>query len=495
MNLLDVVAILVMEDGQLWGDAATDAQISDMRAFAEEPRPYHFATRARGYSKTRDLAGLCLGKMVTDPAALIDWLAADKEQGQLAIQSIVGFLQRTPALASQFTVTANKVVHVSGSRLEVLAADAASAFGRRTSLMVLDEFANWPDTESTRTLYWAMRSTLPKIEGSRLVIITNSGSPSHFAYNELEHARTNPLWRVSEIPGPPPWMDPIRLEEQRASLPAAIYEQLWENRWVESLGDFLDPAVLDAAFTLPGPVLRAAEGYHHSYHAALDVGIVKDASVLTIGHREGERTLLDYQVVWQGSRAHPVDLAQVGAETYELLRAFDDARLIFDPYQALELAQRLDARGIVTSEFHFSTQSKMRLASALLAAFNTGAISLYEAPGLHAELAKLRVVDAGSGMWSFDHRPGEHDDRSVSLAMMLLAATTADPPGTVETIFYAQDPTLSPVIRRGDFRLAGKRYLDETDETDGWGEPIRQPPPGWTSVQHNPMLRGARPND
>jgi hypothetical protein len=288
-------------------------------------------------------------------------------------------------------------------------------------------------------------------------------------------------------------MDPVRLEEQRASLPAAIYTQLWDNEWVEATGDFLDPAVLSAAFTLPGPVFRAAEGWSHTYVAALDVGIVKDATVLTIGHREGDRTLLDYQMVWQGSHQRAVDLARVGEECFELLRAFGGARLTFDPWQSKELAQRLTARGIVTEEFHFSTQSKMRLASTLLAAFNTGAISLYDAPGLRAELSKLRVVDAGSGMWSFDHRPGEHDDRSISLAMMLLAATTADRPGDVETIFYAEDPILSPVIRRGEFRLVGKRYLDETDETDGWGEPIRQPPPGWTSGQHNPMLRGARP--
>ena len=491
MNLLDVVAVLVQEDGRRWGDAATDAQISDMRAFAEDPRPYHFATRARGYSKTRDLAGLCLGMMVVDPAALIDWLAADKEQGQLAIQSIIGFLQRTPGLAEQFTVTVNKVIHTSGSRLEVLAADAASAFGRRTSLMVLDELGNWPDTESTRRLYHAMRSTLPKIEGSRLVIITNSGSPSHFAYAELEHARTSELWRVSEIAGPPPWMDPARLEEQRASLPAAIYTQLWENRWVEAVGDFLDPAVLDAAFTLPGPVFHAAEGYFHTYVAALDVGIVKDATVLTIGHREGDRTLLDYQMVWQGSQQRPVDLARVGEECFELLRAFGGARLTFDPWQSKELAQRLTARGIDTEEFHFSTQSKMRLASTLLAAFNTGAIGLYEAPGLHAELAKLRVVDAGSGMWSFDHRPGEHDDRSVSLAMMLLAASTAPGAGTVETVVYARDAYIDPVIRRDDMFLTGERYLDETGERDAYGEPIRRPPARWTAVEPNPNLKGA----
>ena len=482
MRALDVVAELVVENGQRWLDAATPAQIADMRAFLEHPRPLHFATRARGYAKTQDVAGLCLGEILTNPAALIDWLAADKDQGQLCVQSILGFVQRTPGLASQVQITANRVLAIGGGRLEVLAADAASAFGRRTSLLILDEFANWPDTESTRRLYYAMRSTLPKTKDSRLVVITNSGSPSHFAYRELERARSSPMWRVSEIPGPAPWMDPVRLAEERAALPQGVYEQLFENRWVEAVGDFVDPAVLDAAFTLPGPVLQAAAGYHHSYHAALDVGIVNDASVLTIGHREGDRTLLDYQLVWQGNRSRPVDLAQVGEETHELLRAFNNAPLIFDPYQALELSQRLDARGVTTTEFHFSRQSKMRLASALLTAFNTGALALYEAPGLHAELSKLRVVDSGSGMWSFDHRPGQHDDRSVSLAMMLLAATTADPPGDLEVISYIDDPFgPGPVITKGDLRHVGERYQDLVG-VDAHGEPIRQPPPGWRTL-------------
>ena len=191
---------------------------------------------------------------------------------------------------------------------------------------------------------------------------------------------------------------------------------------------------LDAAFTLPGPQLQAAAGSYNDYHAALDVGIVKDASVLSIGHREGNRVLLDYQLVWQGSRSHPVDLALVGSETFELLQSFDGARLIFDPYQALELAQRLDARGVQTTKFNFSTQSKMRLASALLTAFNTGALSLYEAPGLHAELSKLRLVDSGSRDVVLRSPPGEHDDRAVSLAMLVLAATTEPPAGVLEVV-------------------------------------------------------------
>lgn len=65
--------------------------------------------------------------------------------------------------------------------------------------------------------------------------------------------------------------------------------------------------------------------------------------------------------------------------------------------------------------------------------------------------------------------------------------------GDLELVSYLEDPTVSTVIRRGELVLEGSRYLDETGETDGWGEPIRQPPPGGTSAQHNPMLRGARP--
>ena len=490
MQPLDVVARLVIEDERQWADAAADVQIEAMTAWLDDERPYHFDTRSRGFSKSADAAALCLGVLLTDPAARIFWLAADQEQGRLAIESIEGYLLRTEGMANQLAVTANRVSAIGGGTLEILAADAAGAWGRRPTLLVVDEIAQWGETPSSLRLWQAMSTAMTKMPGARMVVITTAGNPRHFAYRVLKHARGSELWRVSETPGPPPWADPARLADQRSSLPIAVYEQLYGNIWSEPEGDFLDPAVVEAAFTLPGPELRADP--ERSYVAGLDLGAVSDASVLAIGHREGEHTRLDYMLVWQGRRGAPVDFDALGAEVLELYREFHFS-LSADPWQALELITRLEKHDVDVRPFHFSPQSKTRLASTLLHSLNTGGAQLYPAEGLRDELVALRVKpsSSGSGMFAFDHAPGEHDDRSTALALMLVEALERGEPSGLEVTSYMPDPFApEPAIRLGDLVHVGERYQDETGELDADGEPIRQPPPGWTSVQHYPQPKG-----
>ena len=57
---LDLLAALRLEDGRRWGEAAVRCQWEDARAVLEQnsPTPYHYLTRARGYSKTSDLAAM-----------------------------------------------------------------------------------------------------------------------------------------------------------------------------------------------------------------------------------------------------------------------------------------------------------------------------------------------------------------------------------------------------------------------------------------------------
>ena len=490
-DALDVIGGLITEDGRPWSDAAVDVQIEDMSAWLHDDRPYHYATRSRGFSKSADAAALALGALLTDPLMRGFWLASDQEQGRLAIESITGYVQRTPGLAGALVITANKVTSVHGGSLEILAADAAGAWGRRPSWLIVDEIANWAETSSSLRLWQAMSTALTKVAGARAVLITSAGNPRHFAYRVLEHARRSELWRTSETPGPAPWADPARLADQRASLPPAVYDQLYGNVWTEPEGDFLDPGVVDAAFVRPGPSLRAALN-SCSYIAGLDLGAVHDRTVLAIGHREGDRTALDLMRVWTGRRGHPVDFDAVGAEVLELYREFRFS-LSVDPWQAYELISKLEKQDVDVRPFHFSPQSKTRLASTLLHSINTGTVELYPAEGLRDELVALRVKPStsGSGMFAFDHAPGEHDDRATSLALMLVEALEHGEPGTVETIFYAPDPTLSTVIRRDDMFLTGERFLDETGELDAYGEPIRRPPARWTVVDPNPNLKGA----
>src|SRR5665811_2083479 len=114
-----------------WIEAAYDFQLEDARNVLEGPEPYHFLTRARGASKTTDLAGAALSMLLTaSDADRLHWLAADRDQGALAIDAIAGFAARTPALGGQVDVQSRRVVVPStGATLEILAADAPGAWG------------------------------------------------------------------------------------------------------------------------------------------------------------------------------------------------------------------------------------------------------------------------------------------------------------------------------------------------------------------------------
>ena len=208
MNALDVLSALRLEDDRPWGEAASPVQWTDAAGFlAEDSPPYWYVTRARGYSKTSDAAGMALGLMLTaGPGWRGYWVAADAEQAALGVDAMAGFVARTPLLRGQVEVQARRVrVTGSDARLDVLPADAPGAWGLRPDLVVADERAMWRDTESARRVWEAVSTATTKRPGARLLVVTTASSPSHPAFADLEHARASDLWAVSETPGPPPW--------------------------------------------------------------------------------------------------------------------------------------------------------------------------------------------------------------------------------------------------------------------------------------------------
>jgi len=461
---LDILSSLRLSDGRRWIDAAHDFQLDDAREVLEGDRPYHYLTRARGTSKTTDLAGGGLSMLLSAPEAdRLHWLAADRDQGALAIDAIAGYAMRTPGIADQVDVQSRRVVVPStGATLEILAADAPGAWGLLSRAIFVDELANWTDGPAARRRWEAASSAVAKRDDARLAVLTTASSPDHFAYKVLEAARRSPLWRVSERRGPSPWMAEDRLAEQRARLPEAVYQQLFENEWVAADGAFLDPAVIDRAFSLDGPSVEAEKG-RHGYIAGLDLGSRHDRTAFAIGHLYDGAIHLDRLQVWQGSRANPIDFSEVEAFIVQAHERFRFA-LRLDPWQGLDLAQRLRRRGIRAEEFTFTQGSKQRLAATLLSTLNTGRLRLYDAPGLRDELAALRLAQSRSGLWSFDHQAGGHDDRAVALA--LVAVGLLERPSGGASVYSRLTAEHEPVTERGDLRLVGKRYVDQASPDD-----------------------------
>lgn len=490
---IDLLASLVLPDGTRWGDAAYDWQLADATAILAPDGPaYHWISRPRGASKTTDLAAICLVSLleVLPPSSRAYAAAADRDQARLLADAAAGFVRRTPQLQAAFRVDLYRIVATrSGSSLDVLASDGPSSWGLTPDLVVCDEVCQWQTTPGPRLFFESLSTAVAKLKTAKLVLATTSGAPSHWTRGIYEHAVGDPLWRVSDTPGPCPWIDEERLREQRARLPESSYRRLHLNEWVEAADRLVSPEDLQAATVLDGPL---APEPGRRYVLSLDLGLVRDRTVAAVAHLvdtpapDGgivKRLVLDRMRVWQGSSGSPVQLGEVEEWVELTARAYNRARCVFDVWQAVALAQRLRGRGVKVEEFVFSSSSVARLASVLHELLRTRRISLPDDAELLSELANVRLRETSTpGLIRLDHDPGQHDDRAIALALAALALLTNQGGGGIDRACYQCDPKhmiTGPegrpcypggvyTVTKGGITLTGEHHRD-LKPGEGWG--------------------------
>ena len=443
---LDLIAGLVLADGRRWGDVAAKFQWEDVRAILdpEADAPYHYLTRSRGASKTSDLAAIAIGMMLAQlpPGSRLYALASDRDQARLLLDAIAGFAVRTPTVGGALTVGTNRVTAARrGTTLDVLAADAPGAWGLRPDFVVVDELAQWPETRAARELWEAAATAVAKSSSARLVVLTTAGDPTHWAGKVLEHAKADPLWRVHEVPGPAPWLDRERVEEQRRRLTPSAFARLFLNVWTAARDRLVTDADLGACVVLAGPLAPKAGT---RYIVAVDAGLTNDATVAVVAHSElimrqvdrattetvGTRVILDRIETWQGSSARPVQLDDVEQWLAQAARDYNRAQIRLDPWQTIGLAQRLRSRGYTVEEFVFSQTSVGRIASTLHLLLRNRALSLPDDEQLLDELRHVRLRESSPGIVRMDHDNDRHDDRAVALGLAcdyLLTQRTSNP--------------------------------------------------------------------
>lgn len=419
---LDVLSLMVLEDGSRWGQTAAPFQWANARAILDpdaEPRQT-WIELPRGARKTTDLAGIHLALLWAQapPMARLYVGASDEEQAQELIDAALGLIERTPELAGVFRTGELEITcTTNGASVRALAADA-SAMGKRAWMITLDEVANWPETRKARRFWGVLTSGNRKLAACRTVVITNAGDPQHWAFKRRETASTSRHWRFVSIPGPLPWLtaDDLEVLTENAET-VSEFERLHLNKWTTSEDRLASRADLKACTTLPGPLLPEPGAV---YVVCLDVGIVNDRTVLTVMHAEdcaaGRRVVLDRIDRWQGTRSAPVDLGDVRDTLIARAREYS-ARAIVDPHQAVLIAQEARAAGVGVDEFPFTSSSVGRLALSLHQAIRNRRIALPDDETLLDELAGVRLRKNTLGVYRLDHDAGQHDDQAIALAL------------------------------------------------------------------------------
>jgi hypothetical protein len=434
---------LVMPDGRSWGAVAVVVQKRDARAVLSASGPRrHWIGRARGYSKTEDAAALMLVAMLVllRPGAEAYCVARDRDQARILVDRLRGFIRRSGLEGAFETIGTYVITTKTGVRLEALSCDVSSAYGLSPSLVVIDELCQHPETPAAKELFDAITTGLPKVAGSRLVVISTSGSPGHFSKTIFDRAEREAGWRVSMTYGPCPWQDPAEVDEARRALPASAFARLFENRWAQGEDRLFAPEDVAACVVLPG-ALEFESRYRYSI--GVDLALRNDRAAVCTGHVDDGVIIVDQLDVFVPSKTHDVDLEQVEELIAVRSRQYGRAVVTFDPAMAGQMLQRLRRRGVICREHVFSASSNSKRTLLLLQLVREHRLRLPDDRELLDELMNLRVREIQPGLYRSDHDPGKHDDRCTALS--LVAFALAPTVGVGEGVVVR--PSTRPVAR------------------------------------------------
>jgi hypothetical protein len=420
-------ALVVGADGQRWGERASELQRADARALLDPDGPRrHWIGRPRGYSKTDDLAAVMIVALLErlqggDEAVAV---AADREQAGILVRRIKWIAARTPELGSALNVERYAVTTSGGARLEAMASDAAGSWGRTPAWAVADELGQWARSPSAQELWMAISSAVAKVPKGVLAIISTAGEPDHWSRGVYENAVEDPLWHVSEIHTPAPWLDAGDIEGERRRLPESIFSRLWENRWASGEDTLLKYEDVVQCACLPG-ALDPEVGVR--YIVGADLAVRRDRAVVAVCHAEqleddqgkpdGVRVVCDQLDVFRATHGQDIDLQQVQDTVLARARSYNHAPTIFDPAQAHQMMQALRREGLQVQEHVFSATSNSKRALVILELVRGHRLWLPDEQELIGEFAALRLVQRGPGLFRYDHMAGKHDDQVTAIGL------------------------------------------------------------------------------
>jgi hypothetical protein len=453
MAALELWLGLVLEDGRRLGDVCTDWQLQLLLwALDPDAEPNRIELRPRGGSKTTDVAGMLIVLLILvfAPGTRAYCFAVDRDQARLITDAIAGFVARTPALAGALTVNNFTITSRSGSVLEVMASDSASAWGLKPAFAMLDEWCQWPDTQNSRTLWEAITSSMGKVPGARLLCASTAGDPGSWQFRVYESAQKSPNWSVASIDGPLPWVTKEFLAEQRAMLPDSAFQRLHRNRWAapedrlaaaDDVRACVAFSIADGQWPLPK---QAGVG---RYVMGVDLSLVRDRAVAAVMHAEraenedGQRivtrVVLDRLQVWKPSHKDPLDFAAV--EQWITYAAAEYGCVVYvDPYQAMSTVQRIRNRGGSIEPVNFTMASNDRMAVGLHTLIRSHRLAIPDDEELIEELMTIRLVEK-SGQFKLEHDASRHNDRGTALSLAILQLTQIQPQGTRPIIYSDEE--------------------------------------------------------
>ena len=353
--------------------------------------------------------------------ATVAVIAADRRQARVVLRYIRALLD-VPVLRDHIERETAESFDLAGNvTIEVGTASFRATRGYTYAAVICDEIAFWrTDDDSANPDVEILNAVRPGMATISTSMLLCASSP---------HARRGALWdayrRFYGKEGTPlVWkaatqeMNPLidqrvideALERDHASASA---EYLAEFR--SDIEAFVTREVVEACVSFG--ILERPRNANTHYQAFVDPsGGSNDAMTMALGHREGDRIVLDLI----RERKPPFSPEAVVAEFSETLRRYGVSTVMGDRYAGEWPREQFRKLGIA---YRLSEKPKSDLFRDLLPVFNSRRVDLIDSEKLINQLVGLERRVSRGGRESIDHAPHAHDDlaNAVAGAISLLA--------------------------------------------------------------------------
>jgi len=390
-----------------------------------------FDILARGHDKSSLEGRLATGLLLCSKRPIQGYIvAADLDQGKLLRAAMQEEAALNPWLEPFIQFKGDKIVGPAGE-IEVVPADAGGAFGYRGNLFIFDEMTNW-QKPVCKKVYEAVMSGTEKRNPRIVAIISNAGWYGSWQRKIWDAVQDKPDWSTFYRKGQlASWMPRERVDALRAAIPSgAECRRVFDNEWINHGEETDYLTVSDAKRCIDDDLcfrLRRV-GARETYWASIDYGPKRDRTVAMVGHKSGGRCIIDRCDVWEGKtqKDGKVKPSVVRNWIRDVWKSFKPTEIIIDPAGMASEIEWMESQGMPVVEYGArGGKGNHEIAQTLRNMICGNCVRWYpgcgDIPGSSfvEELSRL-VVKRMSYGFRIDHESSEHDDRAVTLGMLLV---------------------------------------------------------------------------
>lgn len=348
------------------------------------------------------------GKLAPGEVGTILVLAASKVQAQAVFGYIHAFFEASPILRSLIrTVTADEIRLAGNIAIAVHTNNYRTVRGRTLLACIFDEVGFWRDETTTLPDVETYRAVIPALAttGGMLIGISSPYAQrgllftkhrDHFGQDDPDVLVVQAGTMVFN-----PTIDPTVIAQAHRDDPESAAAE-WEAQFRGDLSTFVDRAVVEACVE-PGVKERPYDR-RFTYTAFCDPsGGAHDSMTLGVGHREGERAVLDAV----REVRPPFSPADVVSEFARVLRDYRISTVRGDRYAGEWVAEAFRKHGI---RYLPSERNRSEIYLDGLPGLMGGTVVLLDLPRLVGQVSQLERRTSRGGRDSIDHMRGAADD-------------------------------------------------------------------------------------